>query len=77
MHISLTYTIFHILDFLLHKIGGVKLQGQGYGSSPLALSFDAGGTVIAYCGDDFAIKVSGHAASIENLAIYDWKYPGM
>ena len=55
--------------------GGVTLRGNGYGSSPLALQFDAGGTVIAYCGEDYAIEVVGHAASLENIAVYDWQYP--
>ncbi len=48
--------------------GGVTLQGQGYGSSPLAIKFDAGGSVIEYCGEDYASKVIGHSASIENIA---------
>jgi hypothetical protein len=65
--------------FLIKKTltlkGGVTLRGQGYGSSPLAIQFDAGGTVIAYCGTSYAIRVNGHAAAIENLAVYDWKYP--
>ena len=55
--------------------GGVTLRGQGYGSSPLQIKFDAGGTVIAYCGEDYAIKIVGHAAAVENLAVYDWQYP--
>ena len=55
--------------------GGVTLRGNGYGSSPLAIQFDAGGSVIAYCGEDYAIKVVGHAASLENIAVYDWQYP--
>ena len=56
--------------------GGVTLRGQGYGSSPLAIQFDAGGSVIAYCGLDYAVKILDHSASLENLAVYDWRYPG-
>jgi len=55
--------------------GGVTLRGQGYGSSPLAIQFDAGGTFIMYCGTEFAIQVRGHSAAIESLAVYDSKYP--
>lgn len=55
--------------------GGVTLRGQGYGSSPLNIKFNAGGSVIAYCGDDYAVKMNGHAAGLENLAVYDWRYP--
>eukprot|EP00592_Proboscia_alata_P001936 CAMPEP_0194367524 /NCGR_PEP_ID=MMETSP0174-20130528/15615_1 /TAXON_ID=216777 /ORGANISM="Proboscia alata, Strain PI-D3" /LENGTH=708 /DNA_ID=CAMNT_0039143321 /DNA_START=193 /DNA_END=2319 /DNA_ORIENTATION=- len=55
--------------------GGVTLRGQGYGSSPLAIQFDAGGSVIAYCGESYAVKIVGHAASLESLAVYDWRYP--
>ena len=54
--------------------GGVTLQGQGYGSSPLAIQFDAGGSTIAYCGTDYAVKVTGHSVSIRDVAIYDWPY---
>lgn len=56
--------------------GGVTLRGQGYGSSPLAIKLDEGGTIISYCGDDYAITVAGHSASLENLAVYDTPYPG-
>lgn len=56
--------------------GGVTLQGQGYGSSPLAIQFDAGGSTIAYCGTDHAVKLTGHAASLRDLAVYDWPYTG-
>jgi hypothetical protein len=55
--------------------GGVTVTGQGYGSSPLAIQFDAGGSVIAYCGTDYAVKLDGHAASLNNVAVYDWRYP--
>ena len=55
--------------------GGVTLKGQGYGSSPLSIKFDAGSSVIAYCGTDYAVKVKGHAASLQDLAVYDWRYP--
>lgn len=51
--------------------GGVTLQGQGYGSSPLAIQFDAGGSTIAYCGPGHAVKLAGHAASLRDLAVYD------
>mmetsp|Transcript_23093 Transcript_23093/g.51522 ORF Transcript_23093/g.51522 Transcript_23093/m.51522 type:complete len:676 (-) Transcript_23093:102-2129(-) len=50
---------------------GVTLQGQGYGSSPLAIQFDAGGSVIAYCGSDHAVKFRGSSASLRDLAVYD------
>jgi len=63
---------FLITNTLVLK-GGVTLQGQGSGSSPLAIQFDAGGSVIAYCGENYAIKVNGHSAAIENLAVYDWQ----
>lgn len=56
--------------------GGVTLQGMGYGSSPLAIKFDAGGSTIAYCGTDHAVKLTGHAASLRDLAVYDWPYTG-
>eukprot|EP00581_Thalassiosira_minuscula_P017642 CAMPEP_0183717690 /NCGR_PEP_ID=MMETSP0737-20130205/11228_1 /TAXON_ID=385413 /ORGANISM="Thalassiosira miniscula, Strain CCMP1093" /LENGTH=659 /DNA_ID=CAMNT_0025947167 /DNA_START=55 /DNA_END=2034 /DNA_ORIENTATION=- len=56
--------------------GGVTLQGQGYGSSPLAIQFDAGASTIAYCGTDHAVKLAGHAASLRDLAVYDWPYTG-
>ena len=56
--------------------GGVTLQGMGYGSSPLAIKFDAGASTIAYCGTDHAVKLTGHAASLRDLAIYDWPYTG-
>ena len=65
---------FLITETLVLK-GGITLRGQGYGSSPLAIKFDAGGTVIAYCGTKYAIRVHGHSAAIENLAVYDWQYP--
>ena len=55
--------------------GGVTVTGQGYGSSPLAIQFDAGSSVIAYCGTDYAVKFDGHAASLNNVAVYDWRYP--
>jgi hypothetical protein len=47
---------------------------MGYGSSPLAIQFDAGGTTIAYCGTDYAVKMVGHDASLRDLAVYDWPY---
>mmetsp|Transcript_21663 Transcript_21663/g.33966 ORF Transcript_21663/g.33966 Transcript_21663/m.33966 type:complete len:320 (+) Transcript_21663:85-1044(+) len=53
---------------------GVTLQGQGYGDSPLAISFDAGASTIAYCGTDYAVKLAGHAAGLRDLAVYDWPY---
>lgn len=56
--------------------GGVTLQGMGYGSSPLAIQFDAGASTIAYCGTDYAVKLTGHAASLRDLAVYDWPYTG-
>lgn len=55
--------------------GGVILQGQGYGSSPLAIQFDSGASTLAYCGTDYAVRVTGHSASIRDVAIYDWRYP--
>lgn len=55
---------------------GVTLVGQGYGSSPLQIKFDASGSVLAYCGDGYAVKLAGHGASLEKLAVYDWNYPG-
>lgn len=54
--------------------GGVTLQGMGYGSSPLAIQFDAGASTIAYCGTDYAVKVTGSSSSLRNLAVYDWNY---
>lgn len=54
---------------------GITVTGQGYGSSPLAIQFDAGGSVIAYCGTDYAVRIEGHSASLNNLAVYDWRYP--
>jgi len=53
---------------------GITLQGQGIGDSPLAISFDAGASTIAYCGNDYAVKLEGHAAGLRDLAIYDWPY---
>jgi hypothetical protein len=55
--------------------GGVTVKGQGYGSSPLAIQFDAGGSTIAYCGVDYAVKMDGHSSSLQDLAVYDWRYP--
>lgn len=55
--------------------GGVTVRGQGYGSSPLAISFDSGGSVIGYCGTQYAVVITGHSASLENVAVYDWRYP--
>jgi len=66
--------IYHTTKALTIK-GGVTLRGQGYGSSPLQIKFDAGGSVIAYCGEDYAIRIIGHAASVESLAVYDWRGP--
>ena len=54
--------------------GGVTLQGQGYGSSPLAIQFDAGGTTLAYCGTDYAVKINGSSSAMRDLAVYDWPY---
>eukprot|EP00591_Stephanopyxis_turris_P011510 CAMPEP_0195530000 /NCGR_PEP_ID=MMETSP0794_2-20130614/32698_1 /TAXON_ID=515487 /ORGANISM="Stephanopyxis turris, Strain CCMP 815" /LENGTH=657 /DNA_ID=CAMNT_0040661395 /DNA_START=68 /DNA_END=2041 /DNA_ORIENTATION=+ len=59
----------------LNVPAGVTIKGQGYGSSPLAIEFDAGGSTIAYCGTDYAVKMTGHAASLQDLAVYDWRYP--
>jgi len=53
---------------------GVTLQGQGYGSSPLAIKFDAGGSTIAYCGTDYAVKINGSSSGMRDLAVYDWPY---
>ncbi|KAL7453625.1 hypothetical protein ACHAWC_005270 [Mediolabrus comicus] len=53
---------------------GVTLQGQGYGDSPLAISFDAGASTIAYCGTDYAVKLEGHSSGLRDLAVYDWPY---
>lgn len=54
---------------------GVTLQGQGYGSSPLSIQFDAGSSTIAYCGtgtdSTYAVRIVGHGASMRDLAIYD------
>jgi len=55
---------------------GVTLQGQGYGSSPLAIQFDAGASTIAYCGTHHAVKLTGHGAGLRDLAVYDWPYTG-
>jgi len=55
--------------------GGVTLKGQGYGSSPLAIKFDAGGSTIAYCGPEYAVIIDGHSASLQSVAVYDWRYP--
>ncbi len=52
---------------------GITLMGQGYGSSPLAIQFDAGGSTLAYCGTEFAVKITGHAAALENLGLTDWR----
>ena len=56
--------------------GGVTLKGQGYNSSPLAIKLDQGGSILSYCGTNYAIQIVGHSASIENLAVYDTPYPG-
>jgi hypothetical protein len=60
--------IFHITSPLILP-GGIHIQGQGYGSSPLAAKFDSGSSTIAYCGSDFAIRVMGSSASIRDLAV--------
>ena len=52
------------------------MVGTGYGSSPLALQFDAGGSTIAYCGTDYALKLNGHGSSLRDLAVYNWRYGG-
>ncbi len=52
---------------------------EGYisgSASPLQIKFDASGSVLAYCGDQYAVKLAGHGASLEKLAVYDWNYPG-
>eukprot|EP00554_Chaetoceros_debilis_P006440 CAMPEP_0194078196 /NCGR_PEP_ID=MMETSP0149-20130528/4640_1 /TAXON_ID=122233 /ORGANISM="Chaetoceros debilis, Strain MM31A-1" /LENGTH=767 /DNA_ID=CAMNT_0038759403 /DNA_START=37 /DNA_END=2337 /DNA_ORIENTATION=- len=54
--------------------GGITLQGQGYGSSPLAIKFDAGGSTIAYCGTDYAVKIIGSSSGMRDVAVYDWPY---
>lgn len=54
--------------------GGVTLQGMGYGSSPLAIQFDAGGSTIAYCGTEHAVKIIGSSGGLRDLAVYDWPY---
>mmetsp|Transcript_26575 Transcript_26575/g.63719 ORF Transcript_26575/g.63719 Transcript_26575/m.63719 type:complete len:667 (+) Transcript_26575:36-2036(+) len=54
--------------------GGVTLQGMGYGSSPLAIKFDAGGSTIAYCGTDHAVKITGSSSGLRDVAVYDWPY---
>jgi len=57
--------------------GGVSLAGMGYGSSPLALKFDAGGSVVAYCGPGYAVELIGHGSSLRDMAVYNWRYgPG-
>jgi hypothetical protein len=38
------------------------------------LQYDAGGSTIAYCGTDYAVKVNGHGSSLRNLAVYNWRY---
>jgi len=53
---------------------GVRMVGEGYGGSPLAIDF--GGTVIAYCGTEYAVNVTGHNAGVERMAVYDWHYDG-
>jgi len=55
--------------------GGITVRGQGYGSSPLQIKYDAGGSTIAYCGTDYAVKLAGHGASLQDAAVYDWRYP--
>lgn len=54
--------------------GGVSLAGMGYGSSPLAIKFDAGGSVVAYCGPGYAIELIGHGSSLRDVAVYNWRY---
>ena len=54
--------------------GGVTLQGMGYGSSPLAIQFDAGGSTIAYCGQEHAVKIVGSSSGLRDVAVYDWPY---
>ena len=51
---------------------GIKIKGQGQGSSPTAIAFGAEGTVIAYCGGEHAVKVVGYSSTLRNVAIYDW-----
>jgi len=51
---------------------GVRLMGEGYGESPLQIKF--GGSVLAYCGEGYAVVIRGHNAGIERMAVYDWNY---
>lgn len=51
--------------------GGVTLQGQGYGPNPLQLQFVHGGSVLLYCGENYALNMIGHTTSIQKLAIFD------
>lgn len=53
---------------------GVTLKGQGYGPSPLNIDASKGGSTLAHCGSDHALKIVGHSASVENLAVTDWDY---
>ena len=40
----------------------------------IIVCYYAGGSTIAYCGTDHAVKFTGHAASLRDLAVYDWPY---
>jgi len=51
---------------------GVRLVGEGYGASPLAIKF--GGSVLAYCGGEYAVVLAGHNSGLERMAVYDWNY---
>jgi hypothetical protein len=49
---------------------------MGYGNNPLAISFESGASTIAYCGPDYAVKITGHGSGLRDLAVYDWPYDG-
>lgn len=65
-------------NFLITKTlklkAGVTLMGQGYGPSPLALDHSKGGSTIAHCGTGYAVAITGHSASVQNLGITDYDY---
>eukprot|EP00050_Salpingoeca_kvevrii_P019363 m.85182 g.85182 ORF g.85182 m.85182 type:complete len:684 (+) comp8376_c0_seq2:129-2180(+) len=52
---------------------GVAIRGAGIGRNPLAS--DLTGSVILYCGSDWAVKLQGHAAGLHDLVLYDWNGP--
>uniref|UniRef100_A0A7S2EL46 Rhamnogalacturonase A/B/Epimerase-like pectate lyase domain-containing protein n=1 Tax=Trieres chinensis TaxID=1514140 RepID=A0A7S2EL46_TRICV len=55
----------------LNVPGGVTLQGQGYGSDPTEELYASGGSFISYCGEEYAVKVTGDGAALRNFALYD------